>query len=126
MTKHFIVPTIFLFAFAIIVDLFIRYTNLLTFGKDNGLIARVLLTILGSIIFYIVIQNRLSIKNIVIGVAIGVLSYIIVFLLYFLLSWLIYKDNRGFDIPLLIDQLIATTIIVIIGRVRFKSNKSIN
>ena len=123
MTKHFIIPTIILFAFVIAVDFFLQKTNLLAFGKDNGLIARIVLTILGSIIFRVIIKKKLTIKNIIVGFGIGVLSYIIVFLLYILLSLLIYKDNRGFDFPLLIDQLISTTTIIIIGRLRYKNNK---
>ena len=123
MTKRFIIPTIILFAFVIAVDFFLQKTNLLAFGKDNGLIARIVLTILGSILFRVIIKNKLTINNIIIGFSIGILSYIIVFLLYMLVSLLIYKDNRGLDFSLLTDQLIATTMIIIIGRIRFKNDK---
>ena len=98
---------------AFIVNLLIRKFPILEFGKDHGLVFRVISTIILSILFYLIVRLKISLENVLMGCAFAFFSYLIVFLSYFFISFIIYGDNRGFNLPLLFDQLFASTVMII-------------
>jgi hypothetical protein len=101
-----------LIAFAFLIDSIVNRNYNLHFGKDDGLTFRLLSTcIIGSLIFFIKSKEG---KYLIIGFVFSLLSYILVFVLYVLFSFLIYGDNRGFDFPQLVDQLISSVFISIL------------
>jgi hypothetical protein len=81
----------------------------LRFGKDNGFIFRFLSTcFLSSTLFFI---HKRKVRQLFVGCFVGIFGCLIVFSVLFILSILVYKDNRGWDMPAVYYQLLISLVI---------------
>lgn len=88
----------------------------LHFGKDQGVIFRMIAFGISTSIYFLIINNfKYRLKTIIIGLIIGFISYVIVYTIYIIVSLILNHDNSGFDIPLLFDLIFSTLIVIIIG-----------
>ena len=83
------------------------------FGKDHGLIFRIILFCAVSAIFFSIVKSEIG--YLIVGFLIGLIAYILSFLLVIGLSLLIKENTTGWDISLVWNQLIATMIVFCIG-----------
>lgn len=113
LNKSFFIAVFIFYMCAFIVNLLITEFPNLEFGKDHGLVFRVISTIILSILFYLIARLKISLGNVLMGFALAFFSYLIVFLSYLFISFIIYGDNRGFNLPLIFDQLFASTVMII-------------
>ncbi len=112
--KIFFWIVVILYSNVFFIDFLATHFSQLHFGKDNGLIFRIVATCLVSAIFFGVIKKR-KVIGFLIGFFMGLFSYILTFIIYLITSIAVKGDNSGWDIRLIFDQLIATTIICICG-----------
>lgn len=111
--KNLFLGALLLFCSAFVINFF-GNLRIFHFGKDGGLFFRVIATCLISSLFFSVLGKK-TLKMWLIGLFIGLGSYIITFFIYMGSSMAIKGDNSGWDIPLICDQLITSTIIFIVG-----------
>jgi hypothetical protein len=83
------------------------------FGKDNGLLFRIIsLIVFTTILFF---QSKQTIAVFFASVVIGFLSYFVLALLIFCLSYIIQGNHKLMNFPLLYYQLICMFIINVLA-----------
>lgn len=112
--KRLILGALILYASVFFVDFLISKWIFFHYGKDDGLVFRVITVSLFSSLFFYIIKNNFSL-HIGLGFFIGLLSYLLIFALYICSNILNGGDNSGFVLPMIGDQLAATTIVFIVG-----------
>jgi hypothetical protein len=75
------------------------------FGKDGGMIFMILMTCLGSILFWPIALGK--VVHLITGAVVGLASYVLVLLFYYGLS-MIGMDRL--DIPLWVDHMLAASV----------------
>ncbi len=95
------------YLYGILVNLAVRLVPSLHYGKDGGSVTIILSHLVGSYLFFIVLR-RSVLAFLGLGFFIGLLSCSVVFLM----AWL---DNLDYNVFIFLSQLIATTIVVLLG-----------
>lgn len=93
-------------------DYVLSLNNLFYFGKDSGLIFRVLTLCLFGGLFFILIK-KIEINSFFIGLAFGFLSYILVFGYYIFMGIITGGSNNYPIMSSFGDHLLATLILLI-------------
>ncbi len=97
----------------LIQNLIIDTFDILNFGKDGSLLFRIFFILLISVVYFVFRGDKI-LKDFIFGFIIGIVSFIITYVLYYFLSFLIFGDNRNFDISLIYDQIIAISIVFLL------------
>lgn len=103
----------------IILISFLNFLNFIkivdfNFGKDGGLLIRVILNIV-LCFFYINLCYKFSVLNMFLGFICGLLGYIIYFFLIInTISFILYGDNRGFDVSGYFEEIISFLISIVL------------
>jgi hypothetical protein len=111
---YFICFSVFIFITIFLINSLLM-KGFLNFGKDQGLVFRVLFTCTAGGILFTLRENSNKIWSFIPGIFMGILSYIITFIIY-----LILPEDTISDIPILVDQLIATSILFLISIIVLK------
>lgn len=102
-----------IYIFSILIAIISMRQSFLQWGKDHGLLAQIISTcIADGFLFFLLKKN---IQSYLLGFLTGIIGYLITNLIYLLLSFLIYEDNRGFDISSIYDQLITSSFVVFVA-----------
>ena len=110
----FVICSLILFFFAVVPDLIALNTNILNYGKDNGLVFRIFFTCVLSAFYFLAIFKRRHLKYFVVGLLIGLSSYILTFICSLASSLIINGNKSGWYLPELYFQLCATVFVVVI------------
>lgn len=112
----------FLFWVTIItlIEICAAYIPLLHFGKDHGLVFRVIAFTLATSLYFLIINDYIhKFKTIIIGIIVGFMSYVIIYIIYMIASIIYNHDNSGFDIPLVFDLIFTALIVIIFGFAKY-------
>jgi hypothetical protein len=112
--KRLLIATVILYSSVFFVDYLISQWTIFHYGKDDGLVFRVITVSFSSSIFFLIVKKKFSL-HIGIGFIIGILSYFLVFAIYITVSVINGGNRNRLVLSMLGDQLAATTIVFIVG-----------
>ena len=107
----------FLILFCIIFPLVIYFLSVeitaIQFGKDGGLLARVIMTaIFSEILFYFILNSFLKYF---LGFFIVIFSYVLVIIIYYIVYNYVLNGKTAMKIPLVFDEYFTFLIIYLIA-----------
>lgn len=103
----------------LIINYLISNYSSLYFGKDDGLVAMILLTWLASWIMFLFIEK--TFLKYFIGLIVGICSCLIIYVSYYLL--VAVRIVEDFSIPLIGDNIIEFGLIFLFGLYRMRKNE---
>lgn len=108
---------LFCFASLFLINYLVTHFPMLHFGKDHGMVMMIILTCIASAILFFFIES--SFLKYFFGLIIGVLSFAAVYVLY-----AIFNQGNKADLPLIVDNSIAFTLIALFAISRYRKNKA--
>lgn len=116
--KRILIASLLLFVSVLCIDFLTLIGTFFHFGKDNGLVFRIIGLTIFSLVFFLAIKK--SVGNAIVGLIVGFLSYFITATIIYWSSQLIKGNHKGMNIPLIYYQLISVIIILSIGAIVYK------
>ena len=105
-----------------IIDRVTSNLYLFSFGKDNGVIAKILFTCLSSELLFLFICK--SVLRYFIGLLLGILSFILVYACYYIFFVVMMAKPNGLAVPLLLHLSFAFLFIYIFSILTLKFPKN--
>jgi len=120
---YFLAATMLLYCSVFLTNYLVSINTIFHYGKDDGLVFRILSLCIFSSIFFLIIKKRL--KFLIAGFFIGLGSYLFLFSIYISENIKTNGDNNHFYLSMLGDEIFSATMVFIIGLL-FRRNKTIS